>query len=148
MNIDTIQKMWEVDSVIDQNRLDEVSMDCAKLHSKYLGLFNKSRLKLKHLESQLVQDRHLKMRWYGGKMTRDEMDALGLEYDPFQGGIKPLKVEMNLYIDADPDISELKLKIEYYKIVTSSLEEIINNIRWRATTIKNILDWKKFTAGI
>jgi hypothetical protein len=148
MNIDKIEEMWESDCAIDQNRLDDASIDCAKLHAKYLSLYNKARLKLKHVENEYVQQRQLKWRWYGGKMTKEEMDAHDLEYDPFNGGVRPLKGDLNLYIDSDKDISQIKLKIEYYKIVVSTLEEIIGNIRWRSSTIKNIIDWKKFTSGV
>ena len=28
-----------------------------------------------------------------------------------------------------------------------TLEEIMNNIRWRHSTIKNMIDWRRFTSG-
>ena len=54
---------------------------------------------------------------------------------------------MNYYYDADPDIQALVAKIEYHETLVETLEEIMNNIRWRHSTIKNIIDWRRFTSG-
>ena len=148
MNINTIQDMWITDSIIDQNRLDDASVDCAKLHAKYLGIFNTAKIKLKKRELEMISLKHTKWRWYTGKMSKDEMDRLGYDYDPWAGGTKPMKSEINVYIESDEDIQELQLKVEYYKIITSTIEEILGNIRWRNSAIKNIIDFKKFTSGV
>ncbi len=80
-------------------------------------------------------------------MTKQEMDLRGWAYDPFNGGTKPLKSELSYYYDSDEDIVKIKQKIEYQKTIANTLEEIMNNLRWRHTHIKNILDWKKFVSG-
>jgi hypothetical protein len=148
MNIEKLEEMWAIDCVIDQNRLDDVTVACAKLHAKYLAIFNTVKMKLKKYESDYATERHTRWKWYTGKMTKDEMDKHGLDYDPWYGGSKPMKSEISSYIEADPVLSKIQLKIEYYKIMTSMIEEILGNIRWRNSAIKNILDWKKFTSGV
>jgi hypothetical protein len=76
------------------------------------------------------------------------MDKRGWAYDPFQGMSKPLKSEMEMYYSTDADIVKARSAIEYQKSIIDSLEEIMGNIRWRHTHIKNIIDFRKFTSGI
>ena len=57
MDIESLLKMWETDSKIDDVNLDDTSINSAKLHSKYLELFShvKLRLKKKELELKMVE---------------------------------------------------------------------------------------------
>lgn len=148
IDIESIHKMWEADCQINDNELDRASVESSKLHAKYLQLFNGARLQLKKRELELSELKQEKWRYFAGKMTKQEMDELQWPYDPFKGSTKPMKSELSHYIDSDKDIQKIQLKIEYSKIVAETLEEILNNLRWRHTHIKNIIDWKKFTSGI
>ena len=69
-------------------------------------------------------------------------------YDPFDGMTKPLKSDMEMYYDTDADLVKIKAQIDYQKTIIETLEEIMGNIRWRHTHVKNILDFKKFTSGM
>ena len=55
---------------------------------------------------------------------------------------------MDYYYDSDPVIQEAQARIEYLKEVVDTLKEIIDNIKWRHQTIKNMIEWRKFTSGI
>lgn len=147
IDLEQIHDMWEQDSRINANDLDTTTLDTARLHSKYLRLFDTARLMLKKKEIKLDELKLLKWRYYAGKMTKQEMDDLNWDYDPFHGATKPLKTELTQYIDADADISKIKLKIEYIKVAAKALEEIINTLRWRHQAVRNILDFRKFQAG-
>jgi hypothetical protein len=147
MNLENMLKMWEVDSKIDNVNLDECSRDSAKLHSKYLEFFSLSKLSLRRFDLQMAELKKDKFLYYTGKMTKTEMDAKGWAYDPFNGGTKPLKSDLDIYFDSDADVIKLKAKIEYQKVMVEALEDIMNNIRWRHATIKNIISWKQFTSG-
>ena len=46
------------------------------------------------------------------------------------------------------DLVKIKAQIDYQKTIIDTLEEIMGNIRWRHTHVKNILDFKKFTSGM
>jgi hypothetical protein len=81
-------------------------------------------------------------------MSKKEMDEEGWDYDPFQGESKPLKSELGPYIDSDPDVQRLTLKVEYSKVVVDALKEIIDTIRWRHQTIRNMISWRQFEAGV
>jgi|TARA_B110000908_G_C10266649_1_gene464648 hypothetical protein len=146
MNIETILEMWKKDSLIDELRLDEASRDSAKLHSKYLELLtvNKLQLKRRELEFQVLLKN--KWLWYNGKMTKDAIDELGWEYDALNG-LKILKGEMSYYYDADPHIQAAQTRLAYLKTLLETLEEIMANIRWRHSNIKNMIDWRRFESG-
>jgi hypothetical protein len=54
---------------------------------------------------------------------------------------------MQYYYNADPELQKQDEQIEYFKTMVSALEEIMTNIKWRHTTIKNMIDWRRFTSG-
>ena len=96
----------------------------------------------------MAQKTLLKDKWlyYNGKMDAETIQEKGWDFDPFNG-LKVLKGDMDHYYDADTDIQQSEEKITYYKTVISTLDEIINNIRWRHSTIKNMIDWRRFESG-
>jgi len=146
LNLDEIFKMWAKDSEIDDLRLDEASKKSASLHAKYLEMLSVSKLQLKRKDMEFKVLLKNKWLWYNGKMQKDEIDRLGWEYDALNG-LKILKGEMDYYYNSDPHIQEMQAKIDYLKTLIETLEEIINNIRWRHSTIKNMIDWRRFESG-
>lgn len=146
LNLEEIFKMWAKDSEIDDLRLDEASKKSASLHAKYLEMLSVSKLQLKRKDMEFKVLLKNKWLWYNGKMQKDEIDRLGWEYDALNG-LKILKGEMDYYYNSDPHIQEMQAKIDYLKTLIETLEEIINNIRWRHSTIKNMIDWRRFESG-
>lgn len=147
MTLDDILKMWESDSKIDEVKLDDASIKSASLHSKYLELYSLAKLRLKKKDHELAVLKKDKWLYYNGKMSKEEMDQRGWPYDPFNGLTKPLKSEMDIYYDTDADVAKCKMVIEYQQVIVETLKDILDNIRWRHTTIKNIITWRQFTAG-
>jgi len=146
MNLDDIFAMWKRDSQIDENNLDQATLENAKLHSKYLELHSNAKLQVKRKELAfkiLLKDKWL---WYNGKMTQEEMTAKGWSFDPLNG-LKILKGEMDYYYDSDKEIQESELKIQYLKTMIDTLSEIVNNLNWRHQTIGNMIKWRVFEAG-
>jgi|TARA_E500000178_G_scaffold333431_1_gene368406 hypothetical protein len=146
-NLQEILEMWKADTVIDEVNLDEASRDSAKLHGKYLELISINRMKLKKAELEFKV--LLKDKWmhYNGKLSKEQIDEKGWDYDPLNG-LTVLKGDMDYYYDSDPVIQEAQARIEYLKEVVDTLKEIIDNIKWRHQTIKNMIEWRKFTSGI
>jgi glycerophosphoryl diester phosphodiesterase len=147
MMLNDILEMWKKDSVIDEMTLDESSRESAKLHSKYLELLSVARLRLKKLELEfkpLLRDKFLH---YGGKLSQEEMDQKKWDYDPLNG-LTVLKGDLDKWYDADPIIQEHQSKIIYQEELVSTLKEILDNIKWRHQTIKNMIEWRKFTSGV
>ena len=146
LNLENILETWEKDSQIDPNHLDTSSIEGAKLHAKYLKYLSVAKLQLKRQE--MFQKTLLKDKWlyYNGKMSTEEIEIKGWEYDPFSG-LKVMKGEMDYYYNSDIDIQNSEEKIAYYKTIVDSLQEIIETLRWRHQTISNIIKWKQFESG-
>jgi hypothetical protein len=147
-NIEKLLDEWERDSEISEYELDRASIDSSKLHAKYLELFMIARLNLRRAEAEYSALRKLKWLYYTGKMTKKEMDDRGWDYDPFSGTSKPMKSDLQMYIEEDNEMKDLSMRIEYLKTIYDCLNEIIQNIRWRHTNIANAINFKKFQAGM
>ena len=147
MNIEQVLEMWKTDSIIDDLKLDDTTIKMARIHSKYLELITIAKMakKKKELDYKIL----LKNKWlyYGSKLSKEQLDELGWEYDPYKGLNKPLKGQMNYYYDADSDIQKMQALVEYDKVLIETLEEIMNTIRWRHQNIGNIIKWRSFEAG-
>jgi len=148
MDLNDILTMWKKDVIIDDVCLDEETLKSSKLHAKYLELFSMAKLMLKKKEMEYESMRKDKWLYYNGKMTKDDMDSRKWKYDPFDGMTKPMKSDMDMYYSTDNDLVKIKAQIDYQKTIISTLEEIMGNIRWRHTHVKNILEFKKFTSGM
>jgi len=146
MTLEQILESWKTDSRIEMNALDASSVQTTVLHAKYLELHATYKLKLKDAEfkqSILMKNKWL---WYSGKLSKEEIDRFGWDYDPYEG-LKILKGDMAHFVEADKELQESEAKIEYLKTTIDTLKDILENIKWRHQTIRNTLEWKKFEAG-
>ena len=146
MNLERILEEWKTDSRIEMNALDASSVQTTMLHAKYLELHATAKIRLKDAEfkqSILMKNKWL---WYSGKLSKEEIDAFGWDYDPYEG-LKILKGDMAQFVEADPELQESEAKIEYLKTTIDTLKDILENLKWRHQTIRNTLEWKKFEAG-
>ncbi len=148
MQIEDLLEMWQDDCQIDELKLDDATIKIASLHSKYLGLITVTKLKRKQKDFEFKTLLKEKWMWYNGKMSKEQIDAHGWVYDPFDGLTKPLKGDMNLYYDSDTDIQKLQGQIELLKTTEETLKEIMDTIRWRHQSIANIIKWRQFESGV
>ena len=146
MNLERILEEWKTDSRIEMNALDASSVQTTMLHAKYLELHATAKIRLKDAEfkqSILMKNKWL---WYSGKLSKEEIDAFGWDYDPYEG-LKILKGDMAHFVEADKELQESEAKIEYLKVTIDTLKDILENLKWRHQTIRNTLEFKKFEAG-
>lgn len=146
LDLDSILKEWSTDCEISEFELDKTSRHTPKLHAKYLQYLSLTKLNLERAENdQLVL---LKEKWlyYNGKMDQQTIESKGWDYDPFDG-LKVLKGDMDHYYNADPEIQKSKQKIAYLKTIIDTLKEILDNLKWRHSTIKNMIEWRRYQAG-
>ena len=138
--------MWEEDCKISDMKLDDASRETPNLHAKYLRLLSETKLQLKRVEFK--QKTLLKEKWlyYNGKMSQEELEEKGWDPDPFNG-LKVMKGEMEHYYDSDPEIQKSEELIEYWKTTRDTLIDIIDNIKWRHQTIRNMISWRQFESG-
>ena len=147
-DLQKIIDMWREDSVFDSEDLAAASLRCGRLHSKYLELHGSARLARSKAQGDLASLQAVKWKWYGGQLTRAQIDELGWPYDPFDGLAKPPRIDVEKYwIPADKDLSKLSSRVSYLKVVEDTLAEILDSIKWRHQHIRNAVEWRKFVSG-
>jgi len=144
MKLSDIQEQWKTDSKINQLELGDEAVRTPNLHAKYLTVLSNIKLQLRKAESDYNNMRRLKYRYYRGELTESDLEKLNL---PQYMGNKPLKNEMDEFLTCDEDLNTLTDKIEYYKTVMFTLEQILRSINSRTWDIKSAIEWNKFTNG-
>lgn len=143
MRIDEIQALWEADSTIDRMELGNEAIKIPKLHSKYYKIYIDERLSLRKAQADykvLLKD---KQTYYMGSMDKAELDERGWQ----QNTLRVLKSDLPTYIEADPDIIKVTLKIGYQQEKVDFLESIIKALRERGFNIKSAIEWARFQVG-
>ena len=141
MDLDKINEMWAKDSVIDDTLIDEASIKIPQLHQKYLSLLSEFTLLTKKKEQELKKAQHYKYLYYSGKLPPEDYESAPFPY-------KVLKVEAWNWVYVDEQIQNIELKIEYYKVVLRTLEEILKQVHQLSYNIKNTIEWRRFVGGM
>jgi hypothetical protein len=141
MNLEEIQDMWERDSVIDPDNLHEESLKIPQLHSKYYTLYNTITLLREKARETYNRVRLERYNYYSGKAP-----AEAYVEEPFPYKVRD-KDALQRHMDADERLNKIDLKVRYYDVMLKFLEEIIKMITNRNYSIKNSIDFMKFTAG-
>jgi len=146
IDLESILTEWQKDCEISQHQLDEVSRQTPSLHAKYLQYLALAKLQLKRSENNQKTLLKQKFLYYNGKMSQEEIVSTGWDLDPFNG-LRMLKGELEYYYDSDPEIQKSEEKVLYHKTLIETLSNIVDTLKWRHQTIKNMIDWRKFEAG-
>lgn len=144
MTLDETLDMWNQDCTINGDHLDRESVRTPNLHSKYLRYLIQHKMKHAALQAEYNTLRQKKFRYYRGEMGKDELTDLN--WNQWQG-IKPLKNEMEEFLEGDSDLNRINIKCEYLKCMIEAFESILNQLKARDWQIRNALEWKKFVAG-
>ena len=140
MTLEELQAEADKDLVIDDTELDTESLRTPILHNKYLQYYNKFNLLLKKSQWEERTLQREKWEYYTGKS-----DPSVYKEKPFD--LKVLKNDVHIYINADEDIQKIQAKIIYQEAIVNYLEQILRMINNRSFTIKNAIEWRRFTSG-
>lgn len=143
MKIDEIQQMFEEDSKIDKACLDVESLRSPELLSKYLKIFYDERSRYRQFVQERATLKRQKYEWFNGKMSREELEALGWEVF----NLRILKTDMDIYMEADPDLLKIDNKLFLQEEKLKVLEAIMKSINARQWDIKNAISWAQFING-
>lgn len=143
MNIDEILDAWQTDASMDPTEIGKESVKTAKLHHKYLQMLIEERLVMKKIKVKYRRLYKEKWEYYLGLMSQEQLNERG--WEPML--LKVLKQDVSTYIEADEQVSELQLKMDYQEEKIEALESIIKTINNRGFQIKNYIDWEKFKTG-
>jgi len=144
MNIDQIKAQAEVDTVIDNNHLDDEASRIPQLHNKYLCILMDEKLILENLESKLRILRRDKWLYYSGKMSEDELKKKN--WEPFELSI--LKQDLDRFIESDMDVITASNKVFLQKEKVTYIENVAKIISNKIWSIRSSIDWVKFTQGL
>jgi hypothetical protein len=140
MDLEKLQEMADKDLVINDTELDLESLKTPQLHNKYMKHYTKFKLMLTKADTDLAMLKRDKWEYYTGKA-----DASVYAQKPFD--LKILRTDIDKYIDSDEELIKAKQKVEYLNAVVDYLDKTIRQISNRTFTIKNAIDWRKFTSG-
>ena len=142
--IEELLKEWDADCIIDDNHISNESVKVPQLHAKYIRHLINTKLKRTKYENDFNVLKKTKFRYYRGELSREEL--VSNNWDQWQG-TKPMKNEMDQFLDGDSDLNNLKIKIKYLDDAIYLLESILKQISARDWQLKNMLEHKKFLAG-
>ena len=145
MKLEELQNMWVEDSKIDDDHLGEASTYTPNLHAKWIQFLIDAKLRLSKTKYEYNILRKNKFRYYRGEMSREELANLG--WSQWQG-VKPLKNEMDEFLQGDEELNTLEVKVEYLNTIVYFLESVMGQLRSRDYQIKNGIEWKKFLVGM
>jgi len=139
MNLETIQSMWEKDSQIDIVKLHEEAAKIPSLHAKYWDVYNSLKLLKEKAQTQECNIKLERHNYYTGKSDPEVYQA-----EPFPYKVRE-KESVKRYMDADERVQTIVLKIKYYDVMLSYLEDIVRQINNRSYQLKNIIDWQQLS---
>ena len=140
MNLEELQAEADKDLVIDDTELDTESLKTPILHNKYLQYYNKFNLLLKKTQWEERTLNREKWEYYTGKS-----DPSVYKEKPFD--LKVLKADVHIYINSDDELQKIQAKVVYQEAIVYYLEQILKIINNRSFTIKNAIEWRRFTSG-
>jgi len=142
MNLEKIQEMWEADSKIDIDNLHDESLKIPQLHQKYYTLYTTIKLLRTKCNDTLAKTRLERYNYYSGKAPAEVYVE-----EPFPYKIRD-KESMSMHLNADDKLAKIKLKMDYYDVMISFLEDILKMIHNRGYQVKNSIDFLKFQSGM
>ncbi len=140
MDLEKLQELADKDLKINDTELDLESLKTPQLHNKYMKHLTKFKLLLTRAEDEFTKIKKDKWEQYTGKA-----DPAVYQLKPFN--LKILKQDVDKYIESDEEWIKANQKVKYLETVVDFLDRTIRQISNRTFTIKNAIDWRKFTSG-
>ena len=141
-NLQDVLKLWESDAEIDQTEPGKELIRIPTLHNKYLTILTKHKIAVKKAHFDYLRMRKVKLDYFGGRMTSEELQEYG--WEPFQF---VLKTDINAYLEADADLIRLLEKKVYHEECVSVIESIMNELKQRTWQLRDFISWEKFIGG-
>jgi hypothetical protein len=140
--LEQVLKLWEKDAVMDQTEPSKELLRVPILHQAYLKILTQHRIASKKAHFDYLRMRKVKVEYYTGKMSKEELEEYG--WEPFQF---VLKSDIQTYLEADKDLIKLLEKKVYHEETVSVIESIMNEIKQRTWQLKEFINWEKFVSG-
>jgi hypothetical protein len=143
--IEEIISKWEKDSKLDDTELSRESMNIPYLHSQYLREYSDARVKRLYYNKKLSKKYIELSEYYKGNLNNPEsLKELGKE--PWPRSL--LKEDIKRHIETDDTYVEINEKVQFYEEIIEISKYILDAINRRSFTIKNAIDFQRFTNGM
>jgi len=134
-------EMWELDAGISKTDLDGEALNIPKLHHKYLTILMDIRSKKIAYTHRLEDVKKEKELYYSG-----QAEASVYKEKPFDLKLKT-KGGVEKHVNTDPEVVSIMQKLEYMDVLLEGANHILEQIKWRNSSIKSAIDWARFTSG-
>lgn len=141
--LEEILQNWKDDAQIDSSELAAEAANTPVLHHKYYKIFVEEKLKLRYLQSQFKK---LKLAKYEHYIQGPSKETISKGWEVPAIG-KVLKQDVQLYLDADKELSEFQLKIDYAQEKIDALSAIITQINGRSYLIGHCISDTRWKGG-
>ncbi|NDB82544.1 MAG: hypothetical protein EB127_07360 [Alphaproteobacteria bacterium] len=143
MTLNELIQQAKQDMVFDDTELDKESLRIPQLHNKYLNFYHEERLRFQGYKAQYSKMFKLKWEYYTGKLSENQLKELG--WEPFD--LKILRQDVDIYLEADKDLVELKNKMTMQEEKVEYLNSVLKGIMNRQFHIRDAIAWRKFMNG-
>lgn len=143
--LNKVKKEWENDNYIDKSDLVSSELETMKLHSKYMNFLSIAKRNAYKIENYYNSMRGKKSKYYRGKMSKAELDLN--QWQPFQYALRT-KTEVDEVMTFDVDLNSIVSMIAANQIIIDYCEQCIYCLKQRTWQIKNIIEIRKFEAGL
>ena len=144
MNLENLKEHITKDSIVDSTELGIEALKIPQIHGKYINLLTDLKLLLTKQNQEYAILRLRKWKIYTGKASKEELELW--KEDPFDLDI--LKTDVDKFMDADQQLTDLKLKIALSETKIKMVEEFLKSLNNRNFMIRSAIDWQKMMNGI
>lgn len=142
LKLEDLISAWEKDSPINETEPAKELLRVPNLHAKYAQQVVLHNFALKAKTANYYRMRKLKVDYYAGRMTAEELKRLGWEQFEFV-----LKDDRQIYIDADEDLLKIKGQMAQHEEASKLAEMIVRELNARTYQLRAYIDWQKFIGG-
>ena len=140
MDLEKLQELADTKLKINDTELDLESLKTPQLHNEFMKHLTKYKLMLSRAETEYNIMKREKWEYYTGKAPAEIYAE-----KPFD--LKILRTDIDKYLESDTELQKAKQKVDYLDTTVDFLDRTIRQIANRGFTIKNAIDWRKFTSG-
>lgn len=144
MSINEIETEWAKDSRLGNDMQEEITRT-ASLHSKWYEKLNSARRALLTVDVEIQKFTNVLESFYSRTMTLQEMKQFGFEELP---SVRLVKGDLDKAVSNHQKMIELKVRRGLAIDKIKFLEDIIKSVHARGFLIRDMIEWKKFQAGV
>ena len=144
MKYEELEQMWEKDSRMDVECLDQEALKIPLLQSNYFNLLMRERASLKKLHFDVARLRRFKREYYLGEVPAEVLADKGIPVF----AKRLVKTDVDVYVDTDDEVVALLEKVAVVQSKVDFLDLCVKSLNNRSFMIKNAIDFLKFKHGV